>query len=97
MVDKNNIVVNNLDIGNTSICSEWKTLIINRAECVIDVNDVLDENIKLKKYGLFCPLITELDSVGGVLLIFDSCVDDEKKKVGRLMARLVVNVINNSY
>ncbi len=93
IVDKEKVLVSNISDANVAISDVCKSYIINREELVDENNSLkLGENLN-GKYLFFCPLITDLDVIGGVILVFDEEIDEEKKKIGRLMAKLITNCI----
>lgn len=93
VVDKEKVLVSNIVNTNVAISDIVKSYIVNREEYVDVSNNLKFGEAVNGKYLFFCPLITDLDVIGGVVLVFDREIDEEKKKMGRLMAKLITNSI----
>lgn len=96
VVDKEKVIASNLDVVGMKISEDLKHLISNREECSDDGNNLKVGEIVLGRNLFFCPVITDLDVIGGVILIFEDMVNDEKKKFARIMTRLIVGYMGNN-
>ena len=97
VVDKEGVIVSNLDVVGYKNSEYIKDAIFNREEVIDNGNAFKVGDINLGKYLFFCPLFTELDAVGGIVMVFNDDINEEKKKFGRLLARLIVSYMGNNY
>ncbi len=72
-------------------------------ECILLIEDrvttlgnsslFVDYNNELGKYLYFIPLITDIDCVGGLILGFDTEVDESKIKLSQFISSLIIEIL----